>query len=115
MLNPSAITCRFTSSVTGICLAMRKSISKKPGWLKALRPRFPVQPVGGTGTVALGGITDPSLPKQFVGMMNSALWMKGEDVAAGKPAGTAAPAGSADGRPVEEPKSRFESNPSRTL
>src|SRR5271155_931880 len=107
MLKPSAITCRFTRSVIGICLAMRKSIWKKPGWLKALRPRSPVQPVGGTGTVALGGITEPLLPKQFVGMMNSALWMKGEVVAAGNPAGTAVPAGSTDGRPVEEPKSRF--------
>src|SRR5271170_2291475 len=115
MLKPSAITCKFTRSVTGICLAMRRSIWKKPGWLKALRPRSPVQPVGGTGTVALGGITEPSLAKQFVGMMNSSLPINGELVAAGKPAGTAAPPGSAEGRPVEGSLIHRAGNPAMAL
>jgi len=41
MLKPSAITSRFNRSVTGNFLAIRKSIWKKPGRVKALRGDSP--------------------------------------------------------------------------
>src|SRR5438876_25822 len=50
ILNPSAITSRFRRSVTANLRARRKSIWKKPGRVKALRPSVPVHPNGGEGT-----------------------------------------------------------------
>src|SRR5262249_27254481 len=111
ILKPSAMTCSFTRSLREKAFATRRSIWKKPGRVKALRPSVPVQPKGGDGTVGKGPNAVPVASTQRVGTMNSTPLMKGDVTAPGK----GAPAGSTDGRFVAVPKSRFGFEPIRTL
>src|SRR6267143_1571950 len=105
MLKPSAITSRFNRSVIENFLAIRKSIWKKPGRVKAFRPRFPTQPNGGDGTVRSVGKDLFVGPKQEVGIVKSKPFTNGE-LTTGKPAGTF-PEGNASGRLVAVPRSRL--------
>src|SRR5258708_32311134 len=113
MLKPSAITSRLRRSVMGNLRAMRRSIWKKPGRLKALRPSVPVQPTGGVGIAGLTGMGLSDESRHTVGIVKSTLFTNVESTT-GRPAGTR-PLGNASGRFVAVPRSRLVSKPIRIL
>src|SRR5260370_42056718 len=91
--------------------AMRRSIWKKAGRLKALRPRVPTQPVGGVGIAGLNGMGLRDEFRHTVGIVKSTFFTKRESTT-GRPAGTF-PLGNASGRLGDVPTSRFVSKPIR--
>src|SRR5215831_2127248 len=115
MLNPSAITCKFTRSVIGKRRSIRKSNWKNPGRTNAFLCRLPPHPKDGDGTKGAEGKGLLLASRHSVGTMNSLPLMKGDSTGAGSPGGAEVPAGRNEGRFVAVPKSRFGLKPISTL